>query len=1044
MVPTNGNRESAELQCSRMLEYRLDDLNWAEFEKLCQALLKARLGVGVESWGGSGDWGNDAYCQAPLRYPGTEVQAGPFQFQAKFVQGANAAGSKPNALLVAAVKRECERITKRKQPVPNVYSLLTNVVLSPELRRTIEDMIRATLPRCGLVVVHSGEDICSWLHLHEDIVRVFPQLLSHRNLAEVIRQSLHADTKDGKTTTPRPELSAALKEAKKAARIASRRHDVDSATVLWEHVQEQAEREGNDAERLCARLETVLVLLRDGPNTDQALELADSCLQDAKVVDLGPDQYLSLQIIGEVHRIKGNKDLARGFITRALEHARMTGSHGDEGYALLSLSALEEPSAGIGENKRAFELIELAYNAFSSLYAAGDVEMQTIAKDGFAQCHSWRAKLLDHARPDEALSEWTRAIDIFRSLGEGREWDVAEALLSRADLQARVGERQLAAGDLDQSAKGFQLIGNTVGVARCYVKAGELLDSLGKRDAAAEPYQQAAAIAATWKNYRKSSYFYFRHGCKLIELKKYQDAERILSGLADSGCLEAETELTVVAQLCLVAHALKNQEELKARCSRALALIDGLIESAVSADRRRSLLIHKGTLFEQLGQHEKALACFHDAIKRFEAVRDQIGVAECWFQIRGVMHALGDRKQEREASERALAIGGDRLSTVLVGLTLVGLAQLNIWEQRFLEARQQLDRAEKLEPGNPAVAMVAADLRRQLPQFSSHNLNDEAFPYPPSEDLSALVQQLRNWCACYPTKRNAILPVWYYIHRTDLSGTIRSMLGVKFLIHSFDAATFETVRKALQAHGDLFIWGTNFASKTKRTPELIPVPKDFLFPAGVQIVSRPGVPVNSTRETKADNHEPLGEPRLLQPVTGPLQEPYYLAHLIGVDGFPDGSPFFAGRKCRLDPKVAKFMLRSPATDLIAERTICIPLTERSAFPNLTRTMRVAWEMGAIPVFPAKLPDGEGINSACDTMLELPSADEAPLSVVREFWVELLSNTEAPKSSLASFSKRMAALHDTEHRVRASVRAYMLQFEAGSERVVHPAVIVQAR
>jgi hypothetical protein len=76
-----------------MLEYRLDDLHWTDFEQLCQALLKARLGIGVEAWGGSGDWGNDAYCQASLCYPGSEVQEGPFQFQAKFVQGANAAGA---------------------------------------------------------------------------------------------------------------------------------------------------------------------------------------------------------------------------------------------------------------------------------------------------------------------------------------------------------------------------------------------------------------------------------------------------------------------------------------------------------------------------------------------------------------------------------------------------------------------------------------------------------------------------------------------------------------------------------------------------------------------------------------------------------------------------------------------------------------------------------------------------------------------------------------------------------------------------------------
>lgn len=1024
-----------------MLEYRLDDLHWAEFEKLCQALLKARLGVGVESWGGSGDWGNDAYCQAPLRYPGTEVEDGPFQFQAKFVQGANAAGSKPNAALVAAVKRECERITKRKQPIPRVYSLLTNVVLSPELRKTIETMIKGALPGCAIVVVHHGEDICSWLHLHEQIVRVFPQLLSHRNLTEVIRRSLYADTQDEKVATGR-ELSAVLKEAKNLARIASRRHDADSALVLWERVQSQAEEEGNKAEELGARLETVLILLQDEPNAERALKLADACLQDAQAVDLGRNQCRLLHIIGEVHRVRGNRDQARGFATRALECSRRIGSLGDEGYALLALSAMEESPAGIGESNKALELIELAYNAFSSLYAIGDGEKQATAKDGFAQCHSWRAEILDHWRPDDALSEWTRSIEIFKSLGEGWEWDVAQAFLSRADLHARIGERQRAAADLDEAARVFQRIGNTVGLARCYVRAGELLDLMGKRDTAAEPYQQAAAIAATWKNERKASYFYFRHACKLMELKKYDDAKRILTGLADGGWLEPEIKLTVISHLCLIAHATEARDEFKERSSLALVLIDELIESAVSAERRRSLLIEKGQLLEQVGQHDEALTCFHAAIKRFEAVHDQVGVAECWFQIRGVLHTLGDRKGEREAAERVLALAADGLSSILVGLTLVGLARLNIWEQRFSEARQQLDRAEKLQPDNPAVAVVAADLRRQLPQFSSEGPNEQKrLHQPPTETLASLLQELRDWCMCYPAKQSAILPVWYYIHRTGLPRAIRSMLGVKFLIHSADAATFEKVKNALIAHGDLFIWGTNFGSKTKSKAELIPVPKGFIFPAGTKILAQRPKGSDSGGGTKTKKDRPLSESRILVPDKALPNEPYYLAFVKGVDGFPDVSSFFAGRKCRLDPKISKFMLPRPTRDLIAEHCICFPLTEGLACPNLKRTMRVAWENGAIPVFSANLPQDDEISCACDCMIELPSADEALVALTKDVWLELLSDTEVARSSLANFSKRMAALRDTEHRARPSVRAYMLRFNAGNQQVVHPAVVV---
>lgn len=1019
-----------------MLEYRLDDLHWAEFEKLCQGLLKANLGVGVESWGGSGDWGNDAYCQAPLRYPGTEVENGPFQFQAKFVQGANAAGSKPKALLTAAVKRECERITRRSQPIPRVYSLLTNVVVSPELRQSIEGMIKSAVRGCALVVVHGGDDICSWLHLQQDVARMFPQLLSHRDLAEVLRRSFQQETDHAKAPPPTPELSTALREVKKAAVVTSRRHDVDSALALWTDVQKQAETEGNKVEELGAKLERVRILLQDDRNSEEVLGLADACLQDAKALEHGGDQCRLLQIVGEVHRIRGNSDQARGFLSKALEHARRTASHTDEGYALLALSAVEESRTKHGETSRVLEMIDLAFNAFSSLYSDGHIDTQESAREGFAQCHSWRAKVFEVARPDDALAEWTRAIEIFQSIGDGREWDCADALVHRAELRARIGEQQQAATDLAEAVTLFQKIDNTLGMARCCMQAGELLDSMGKRDTAAEPFQQAAAIAATWNNDRKASYFYFRHACKLIELKKYDEAELILGGLADAPWLEPEIKLTVISQLCMVAHAVGPHDVLKQRCTTALALIDTLIASTSSAEKRRGLLIQKGSLLEQFGEHDEALSCFHAAIKRFEAIRDDVGVAECWFQIRGVMHALGDCKREREASEKVLALGGDKLSTVFISLTLVGLAQLNIREQRFSEAREQLDRAEQIAPDNPAVVMVANDLRNQLPTFSPRSVKEDKRLHEPSEaTLSSLVHELRDWCAHFPAKRNAILPVWYYIHRTGLAGTIRSMLGVKFLIRSADATTFGRMKNALSTHGDLFIWGTNFGSKKKRTAEVVPVPKGFTYPKGVTVVTPAGEAASAGKRSNVD-----ASPLVLEPISGKLDEAYVLAYLKGVDGFSDGSPFFAGLKCRFDAKVARFMLAE--ADPIGERRICLPLTEHHVWPNLNRTMQLAWENSAIPAFWLKLPQDEGTSCVCDGMLDLPADSDGSDFDFKEAWAQLLMETTSPSTALSSFTKKMVKLNNTERTIRRIlVRVYMLRFEARGQQVMHPAVVV---
>jgi hypothetical protein len=76
-----------------MIRYRLDDLGWYQFEWLIQTLLKAELGLGVESWGGHRDHGRDVFTASRLSFPDkNSLSDGPFIFQVKFVENANAAG----------------------------------------------------------------------------------------------------------------------------------------------------------------------------------------------------------------------------------------------------------------------------------------------------------------------------------------------------------------------------------------------------------------------------------------------------------------------------------------------------------------------------------------------------------------------------------------------------------------------------------------------------------------------------------------------------------------------------------------------------------------------------------------------------------------------------------------------------------------------------------------------------------------------------------------------------------------------------------------
>jgi hypothetical protein len=168
-----------------MIRYRLDDLGWYQFEWIVQSLLKARCGLAIEAWGGQSDWGIDAYSQEALKFPDQELKAGPFLFQVKFIQEANAAGAKSDQALENSVKKEIISIHKRRAKnrweEPKYYTLLTNAPISALLKKKLRKLLRDALPKVG-VILWGGTDICDLLDQYPSIRRSFPQILGLRDL----------------------------------------------------------------------------------------------------------------------------------------------------------------------------------------------------------------------------------------------------------------------------------------------------------------------------------------------------------------------------------------------------------------------------------------------------------------------------------------------------------------------------------------------------------------------------------------------------------------------------------------------------------------------------------------------------------------------------------------------------------------------------------------------------------------------------------------------------------------------------------------------
>jgi hypothetical protein len=181
-----------------MIRYRLDDLGWYQFEWLIQSLLKAELGLGVESWGGRRDYGRDAYFTGSLHFPAKHITSdGPFLFQVKFVETANAAGAKPSGALLDAVRQEASQIEQRSKlrrwKGLKHYTLLTNSPISAALRKRIKDRFRTAIPKAQIHCL-GANDICDLLDKQTNLRRSFPQLLSLRDLDDLLLDAINKET----------------------------------------------------------------------------------------------------------------------------------------------------------------------------------------------------------------------------------------------------------------------------------------------------------------------------------------------------------------------------------------------------------------------------------------------------------------------------------------------------------------------------------------------------------------------------------------------------------------------------------------------------------------------------------------------------------------------------------------------------------------------------------------------------------------------------------------------------------------------------------
>jgi adenylate kinase family enzyme len=173
------------------LKYRISNIGWYNFELLVQTLLKAVIGPGVTSFGGSKDQGRDAAFVGSAPFPTADCRwTGNWVFQVKYVdfeeQGVDAARSS----LKSTLRKELRHVLSRHQNANN-YILLTDVPLTTQTRSELNEVM-ASCGFNGNLASVDGKEICQFLDIHGDIRKSYPQLLGLADLDVIVNRDLYA------------------------------------------------------------------------------------------------------------------------------------------------------------------------------------------------------------------------------------------------------------------------------------------------------------------------------------------------------------------------------------------------------------------------------------------------------------------------------------------------------------------------------------------------------------------------------------------------------------------------------------------------------------------------------------------------------------------------------------------------------------------------------------------------------------------------------------------------------------------------------------
>jgi tetratricopeptide (TPR) repeat protein len=746
-------------------------------------------------------------------------------------------------------------------------------------------------------------------------------------------------------------------------------------------------------------------------NPTDAKILLQECLQEFRTANSKKYIAAALYQLGYIETDVGNLDIAKAYLSQALELDKKHGMKDGTASTLLQLGYIEDHRR---HSREALDFYDQALTLFLSLYEEGDPKTEKDAIHGIAGCYHHKGLVYEHERNAEEMeSSYMRALEWYRK--SDFKPDIAKILYLLARLKFCEAQYDAGTDFLDEATAIYNEIGDHFWQARCLDLKGRLYFTLGQTDEAKAIFESALKVVEESGDYMEQEEYLNKLGSIYFEGRKLEQAKGYFERARDLSIREELLDgyASSVKNLAEIAHIEKNHNERNSLLSDGIQTLEKLLLSVQAEPRRAFIIGQIGFFYEGMENFQQALVYYQRAKEAFRSLSDIGGIANSLGSIARMKGLLGNKNEEFDTyRELKKLVDGSPYYDFIAGAA-INLGEIQMQIGNLDEAKMLFQEAELLcqKYNLHYLSYVRKSIQRLQKQINLRK--------PPELNFKQLTEELFELVNWFPEAKDSIFRLWMLGRKEVLLGNYCTTVGIKLMLCQNDVDAFLRASEVLHPYSDLCLQVVSSEYPSSGI-DMIPFPKDkkIFFDCSRGIGTRYTLTSDTTRSESTGNEGAV------------------------IMGWSLGLP----------EQAHKLILSSSPAELIGQKIFFLPYERHLANDKLLSDLRHSKELSMIPVYFGSLPNSESVEVVTSAMTELPILlpDDAEhhrkqIRKVKHCLSQLLSVTkESAQSSLNNVVLEVGELSDIcVSKQSLETQIYILGFPGPLQREFHVAWVISA-